>query len=487
MDVQLAVVCSACKKATFSPIPSDECEWDMYCSSECLEKDSEKHAKKCRAAKLLNGHVEKTHKRYTIEHNALNNNRFSCVALHDMIPGECVLDEQPIACILSYDAIDRVTKDLKNFFPVDSPLLVHINPPDINDPEKIGDFIDLKMTDAMCMLYPWIGKCKFFTSKLIGQKNVIDAIKDIHEKRKDSMSLAEVSEMYGIVALGCFNIKKELSSSFMAKGFFPRASLFNHSCVPNLDFVFSEGRLMFFTTKGVKRGEELTIDFMEGMLDFYPGEDRKQVLLQHCNIECMCKLCNGDIKEEHPSDDSNAQILNLRDHRFLYDMWVKDKTAFEKRPKMLISLAKWVVKVSIDRLKNPAMFSQIRSDHMEKFASILKYADTRFSRLEYHNRVKSTMAIGSFVVLTNRVLVEMELSKGENRNKIDERSIVEYFKRMRREDRDYLVELCKKIKSNPIFYRKLLNVQRESDGITINVEELFSILYKNIDNISLDQ
>ncbi|MFH1641647.1 MAG: SET domain-containing protein-lysine N-methyltransferase [Nanoarchaeota archaeon] len=59
----------------------------------------------------------------------------------------------------------------------------------------------------------------------------------------------------------------------------------NHSCDPNCDIVMKKGRIFFYSSRLIKIGEELTIDYS------YDADSKKE------KCDCGCDNCRGFINE----------------------------------------------------------------------------------------------------------------------------------------------------------------------------------------------
>lgn len=71
---------------------------------------------------------------------------------------------------------------------------------------------------------------------------------------------------------------------------YPGASLFNHSCFPDVEFIFHQDSITAVTLKPVKPGEELCADY--GVLfHLTPREERLSQLRGHYFFDCKCLAC----------------------------------------------------------------------------------------------------------------------------------------------------------------------------------------------------
>ncbi|SMN22117.1 similar to Saccharomyces cerevisiae YPL165C SET6 SET domain protein of unknown function [Maudiozyma saulgeensis] len=74
---------------------------------------------------------------------------------------------------------------------------------------------------------------------------------------------------------------------------FPRASYFNHSCIPNITKTRNNKTMYFTLNKGVSQGDELCIDY-SGVLDFTTVK-RRDFLKENWFFDCQCTRCKLEI------------------------------------------------------------------------------------------------------------------------------------------------------------------------------------------------
>lgn len=75
---------------------------------------------------------------------------------------------------------------------------------------------------------------------------------------------------------------------------YQKASLFEHSCKPNLSKSFSEkNEIVFWTPSGVKAGEHLTISYTDVL---WGTANRRHHLQQTKQFDCDCERCS-DVSE----------------------------------------------------------------------------------------------------------------------------------------------------------------------------------------------
>ena len=86
---------------------------------------------------------------------------------------------------------------------------------------------------------------------------------------------------------------------------FAFGSLFNHSCVPNVDVQWLRGNAdaTFRTQLDVAQGEELTVSYVDSFLGV---KERRQRLLFGWGFECQCTACQNDAANDQGQGDRAA-------------------------------------------------------------------------------------------------------------------------------------------------------------------------------------
>ena len=75
-------------------------------------------------------------------------------------------------------------------------------------------------------------------------------------------------------------------------GVYPSAAMFNHDCAPNAAQRFDAfGCVRVETTRRVRKGEELTIPYVDVMLG---REERRGKLRKNFAFECACARCERE-------------------------------------------------------------------------------------------------------------------------------------------------------------------------------------------------
>ena len=72
---------------------------------------------------------------------------------------------------------------------------------------------------------------------------------------------------------------------------YPRSSLFNHSCTPNVEKRRRGRKMEFITKRDVRRGEELLIDYLGDRE--YDSQSRRSTIKEYWGFECDCPTCTS--------------------------------------------------------------------------------------------------------------------------------------------------------------------------------------------------
>lgn len=113
------------------------------------------------------------------------------------------------------------------------------------------------------------------------------ALLRLHNAHPDPL----VSPFLGIVSTNAFGLGEPGYSD--ESGIFAIASRFNHSCSPNVDFVWraSSGKSEFRATRDIAEGEELLVSYLGGQIDL-ERDARKAVLKDRYHFDCACSSCS---------------------------------------------------------------------------------------------------------------------------------------------------------------------------------------------------
>lgn len=92
-----------------------------------------------------------------------------------------------------------------------------------------------------------------------------------------------------------------------------KASLINHSCIPNATWHFSStsGKCVISALASMKEGEELTLNYA-GDIYWMKSKQRKACLRYSWGFECDCKACQSDTAFGVASDYRRALLCGIR-------------------------------------------------------------------------------------------------------------------------------------------------------------------------------
>ena len=131
------------------------------------------------------------------------------------------------------------------------------------------------------------------------EEHLCDIIEDLPPDKKDIyMSLSDCkSEDYeektemGIWRTNNFALGP--SHSKCSNGVFPTIARFNHSCIPNAEFSWSEkrGRQEVRAIKSIEIGEEISLCYFTSKWQLESAEVRREYLFDHYGFRCDCKAC----------------------------------------------------------------------------------------------------------------------------------------------------------------------------------------------------
>lgn len=85
-----------------------------------------------------------------------------------------------------------------------------------------------------------------------------------------------------------------------------RASLFNHSCIANVNRAHIGDMMVVRAMRPIKKGEELCLSYMDTAMEL---RDRRSFLEQGWKFECSCKRCEADSMLSHEQQDHRANLI----------------------------------------------------------------------------------------------------------------------------------------------------------------------------------
>jgi hypothetical protein len=133
-----------------------------------------------------------------------------------------------------------------------------------------------------------------------------------HAKRlctEYNVSLKTVYRLCRIMANYCYVTWNLLSKKLTGTAIYRFGSLFNHACVPNCYHICTaDGRLMITNVCDIKKGEELFITVMPGVVEKVTTV-RQESLKNLFGFQCICKTCK-DYPNITKQDVSIKQVIS---------------------------------------------------------------------------------------------------------------------------------------------------------------------------------
>lgn len=115
----------------------------------------------------------------------------------------------------------------------------------------------------------------------------------------------------------------------MARGIYPSASLFNHSCRPNAWAFFSEKAFIrIVALSNIKKGDEICISYLNG---FEAPQLRRLELRRTFGFWCDCDYCSSHLKTIESDVTEIFNCEKCHDIRTLHDRSLQANTAEEQR------------------------------------------------------------------------------------------------------------------------------------------------------------
>ena len=358
------LACFRCKEIKEKLIDCPKCKSVSYCGEDCRAKHWEtKHRKQCTSMLLARPGSTK----YRVEVSPGNQFGKICVASQDIQPGEKLLSEYPLAAIIfhSKEQIEKLSDEElellfgsrtmlnRMYFPYDSKEL--ISEEELTLAEDGHGHLDMrplgKLLSALAKNHAYIGRANYFHTTIVGSDQEVGVMgrvkKWLDDQQVDDRTL---SMLLGILITNAYQMCPMLSAKGIALGFFPASSMFNHSCNPNADMVYSKGRLFIHSNGLIRANEEITVDYLGGKACISGREERQKVLKLYNNFQCRCPqcLCSQDFVLEAwtvsscPDKDLKKTILVELKELYgsqKYDKYIRTVcTLWETRHELLISM-----------------------------------------------------------------------------------------------------------------------------------------------------
>lgn len=81
-------------------------------------------------------------------------------------------------------------------------------------------------------------------------------------------------------------------------GIYKYLSFIDHSCDPNATFKTLDSKLgleSIQSIKPIKQGDEITINYLDIVLDKLSVEDRQRIIANRCSFVCHCTKCRLEL------------------------------------------------------------------------------------------------------------------------------------------------------------------------------------------------
>ncbi len=100
-------------------------------------------------------------------------------------------------------------------------------------------------------------------------------------------TVERLTDFFSRVACNCFRIENA-ELDLLGLALYPGASFFNHSCAPNVVYIFDGKCMVFRALRDLRPGEEVCISYIR----LVGGKERRRSrLLSHYYFDCVCEAC----------------------------------------------------------------------------------------------------------------------------------------------------------------------------------------------------
>ena len=205
------------------------------------------------------------------------------IASQDLLPGQLVLEECPIALYLTHNdpALDSIERSLLASFPSEaspsSCILTYRICKLMKGPHLQSQFMEL------C--------CHHSNMDPQQLEGMLECCKIIH-RMVPTMEISRIFEIIQRIALNAFTITDDTLQP-MGIGIYLKASRFNHSCDPNATQSFIPTKtsviLRIHANRFIAKGQEILISYIDLT---YPAWWRRQQLVSSYGFFCHCRRCD---------------------------------------------------------------------------------------------------------------------------------------------------------------------------------------------------
>ena len=151
------------------------------------------------------------------------------------------------------------------------------------------------LVDFPIMVIPSINIKKFVINTIKSNGDLLEQILNLAPVTKNAdINLSNFEKYYKLLITKINTNSFDFAHNDNKSLLYYNASLFNHSCEPNLDH-YTDGysnRLVCKTNRNIEVGEELCINYVGGDFDVI---SRKKIIFRNWNFNCVCDKCNSDM------------------------------------------------------------------------------------------------------------------------------------------------------------------------------------------------
>ena len=254
------------------------CKRVAYCSKECQANSWKQHKNDCK----------------TVDLAFINKRMFKCVriegkgnglrAIKDISYGEVIIIEEPVMQIEKV-VIKKANpwRKLEKF------------------PESMRESMKAQLEGQLLQLNETSEKClKEYFNKISSDKQTeVMRLYDCHQVKEKTL--------LGIVSTNGLIQQNGKTLVFI------EISKLNNSCLPNVAFEFVPPYGRIFAVKDIQKGEELCMDYGGYGSRFSSLKDRKEMLKDQYDFDCVCELCTMDECKYREIESARVRFKKLEE------------------------------------------------------------------------------------------------------------------------------------------------------------------------------
>mmetsp|Transcript_14331 Transcript_14331/g.31701 ORF Transcript_14331/g.31701 Transcript_14331/m.31701 type:complete len:444 (-) Transcript_14331:11-1342(-) len=134
----------------------------------------------------------------------------------------------------------------------------------------------------------------------------------------------------------------------------PVASRFNHSCVPNAEYLWVEGQKVeeIRAVRDIAAGEEICVNYIGDTIR-EPFEARRAQIASAFRFDCCCEACRFSIEERKVSDERRTRLVQLGN----------DILGCQDKPERGLEMAEEMLELmASERISGPRTVAQVCND-----------------------------------------------------------------------------------------------------------------------------